>query len=55
MEEKEEKKEEDKIEKETRAFQVPCGSETYMAIVRKKQQIECLPGNYSRCGSMKRT
>ena len=29
MEEKEEKREEDKIEKETRAFQVPCGSETY--------------------------
>jgi len=29
IEEKEEKREEDKIGKETRALQVPCGSETY--------------------------
>ena len=28
IEEKEEKREEDKIGKETRALQVPCGSET---------------------------
>ena len=29
IEEKEEKREEDKVGKETRALQVPCGSETY--------------------------
>ena len=29
IEEKEEKREEDKVGKETKAFQAPCGSETY--------------------------
>ena len=29
IEEKEEKREEDKVGKETRALHVPCGSETY--------------------------
>ena len=45
IEEKDEKREEDKVGKETRALQVPCGSETYGY---SGKQIECLPGNYSK-------
>ena len=54
IEEKEEKREEDKFGKETRALQVPCGAET-SGYSGKKQQIECLPGNYNKYRSMKKT
>ena len=50
IEEKEEKREEDKIGKETRALQVPCGSETYGYSGKNKSQNAY--GNYSTYRSM---